>query len=258
MSSPFPGMDPYLEHRATWPDLHQRLISYISDALAMQIRPKYIARIGERVQLLNSDRSIVPDVMIVREPTETYSAAVPMAELIADEPYTYIALDDTRRVPYLEIAEAATGEVVTLIEVLSPANKVGNEREKYIRKQSELLQTNVNFIEIDLIGYGRSTVLARQYNITEPENWRYIVNVSRAEQRVKLEVYAFSLKQRLPRISVPLRHPDKDVVLDLPSIFRRCYEIGGYDLIVDYHEPPETTLSEEETKWVKQLLNANR
>lgn len=219
----------------------------------MQIRPKYIARIGERVQLLSSNRNIVPDVMVVREPTATYSTGA-TAELIADEPRTYAALDDTRRVPYLEIVETATGEVITLIEVLSPANKVGQEREKYISKQKELLETDVHLVEIDLLGYGRNSVLARQFNITEPENWRYIIDVSRAKQRMKLEVYAFTLKDRLPRISVPLKQPDKDVVLDLPAVFTRCYEMGGYDLITNYDELPDTTLSDEERAWVKQIL----
>ncbi len=51
MPSPFPGMDPYLEERSLWPDMHSSLISYIREALQPQLRPKYIARIGERVEL---------------------------------------------------------------------------------------------------------------------------------------------------------------------------------------------------------------
>lgn len=49
MPSPFPGMDPYLEDRSLWPDVHQRLIAYISEALQPQVRPKSVARIGERI-----------------------------------------------------------------------------------------------------------------------------------------------------------------------------------------------------------------
>lgn len=44
MPSPFPGMDPYLEERSLWPDVHQRLIAYISETLQPQIRPKYSIR----------------------------------------------------------------------------------------------------------------------------------------------------------------------------------------------------------------------
>ena len=33
LRSPFPGMDPYLEHPALWPGVHQSLITYLRDAL---------------------------------------------------------------------------------------------------------------------------------------------------------------------------------------------------------------------------------
>lgn len=41
MTSPFPGMDPYLEGYL-WPDVHNRLAVIISDLIAPQIRPKKI------------------------------------------------------------------------------------------------------------------------------------------------------------------------------------------------------------------------
>jgi hypothetical protein len=67
MPSPFPGMDPYLEEPALWPDLHQRLITYIADALQPQIRPRYRARIEERLYVVQSSRSIYPDMNVRRE-----------------------------------------------------------------------------------------------------------------------------------------------------------------------------------------------
>ena len=33
MPSPFPGMDPYLENPVLFPDLHDRMIAYLSEAL---------------------------------------------------------------------------------------------------------------------------------------------------------------------------------------------------------------------------------
>src|SRR5262245_26870216 len=51
MPSPFPGMDPYLEHPGRWPDVHHRLISVTSELLIVQLRPKYFVRIEERVYL---------------------------------------------------------------------------------------------------------------------------------------------------------------------------------------------------------------
>ncbi|NEO03945.1 MAG: DUF4058 family protein, partial [Moorea sp. SIO3I7] len=37
--SPFPGMDPYVEHPSAWPNVHHRLITAIADSLAPQLLP---------------------------------------------------------------------------------------------------------------------------------------------------------------------------------------------------------------------------
>lgn len=254
MPSPFPGMDPYLEDHALWPDVHSSLITYIREALQPQIRPKYVARIGERIVLADVGHSYVPDVLLVhplREPAPTPSVT---GAPVADEPHTIAYLDEERHVPYIEIIYRETGDVVTLIEVLSPANKVGDGRDQYLQKQSELMDTAVNLVEIDLLGYGKDTVLARNAIITEPSDWRYLINISRGQRRRELEVYAFSLRQRLPRCRIPLRPPDPDAVLDLPAVFDRCYDVGGYDLLVDYSRPPAAPLREEEAAWVANLL----
>lgn len=250
MPSPFPGMDPYLEKRSLWPDLHQRLITYISEALQPQIRPKYLARIGEHIQLAATANHYVPDVLLtkpVRETAPTY------ATTMVDEPQI-VAYFEAQQVPYIEIIYRDTGEVVTLIEVLSPANKVGSGRDQYLAKQDELLKTAVHLVEIDLLSDGRSTVLARNVIITDPPDWRYLVNISRAHRRWQLELYAIPLKERLPRCRIPLRPPDEDAVLDLTAVFTRCYDIGGYDLLIDYSRPPNAPLSEAESAWLTTLL----
>lgn len=254
MPSPFPGMDPYLEARAVWPDVHQRMITYISENLQPQIRPKYIARIGERIQLTDVGHSYVPDNLLVqtmREPAPTLSTAEP---LVADEPQLVEILDEKRRVPFIEIIYRESGDVVTLIELLSPANKVGDGRDQYLNKRADLLATSANLVEIDLLGYGKETVLARNAVITEPADWRYLINLSRAGRRNALELYAIPLRQTLPRCRIPLRPPDPDAVLDLPPVFTRCYDVGGYDLLVDYTKPPDVPLREAEAAWMETML----
>lgn len=48
MSSPFPGMDPYLEGDL-WPDVHQALATQIRRLLMPLIQPAYVARISRYV-----------------------------------------------------------------------------------------------------------------------------------------------------------------------------------------------------------------
>lgn len=257
MASPFPGMDPYLEERSLWPDVHQRLIAYISETLQPQVRPKYIARIGERIEVASIDRGYILDVMIVQPPREPATVLGQTGVLVADEPTTFTFLEEERHVPYLEIVYRETGDVVTVIEVLSPANKQGEGREHYLQKQADLLTTHSNFVEIDLLGEGRATTLARTAVITNPPDWRYVVSISRASARRRIEVYAFGIKEPLPRCRIPLRPADPDVVLDLPAVFARCYEVGGYDLLVDYHADPPVTLPPAELAWLRAHLQSH-
>lgn len=49
MPSPFPGMNPYLEHPARWQEFHDRLIVAIADELGPKLRPKYRAAVEERI-----------------------------------------------------------------------------------------------------------------------------------------------------------------------------------------------------------------
>ncbi|MEZ4590563.1 MAG: DUF4058 family protein [Chloroflexota bacterium] len=254
MPSPFPGMDPYMEVSHRWSDLHQRLITYISEYLQPQLRPKYIARIEERIQLATFDQRYVPDVQLLhtmREPAPTLEL---VSTVVADEPMILTTLDEAVREPFIEIVARESGDLVTVIEVLSPANKVGKGREDYLQKQDNLLATDVNLVEIDLLGYGKETVLARKSGIVNPADWRYIIDISRGGRRNALEVYAIPLRERLPNCRIPLRPPDADAVLDLTAVFNRCYDVGSYDLLIDYSKPPDVPLREAEAEWLKMFL----
>lgn len=249
MPNPFPGMNPYLEVRTIWPGIHASFIPYIQEALQPQLRPKYIARIEERIHLSQFGQSYVPDLMLkrtLRESTATYTAST----LVADEPQLVTTLDEAYRELYLEIVLRDSGELITIIKLLSPANKFGDGRSQYIQKQQDLLATHVNLVEIDLLGYGQSTVLARNVAITQPADWHYLISISRGERRNTLEFYAVPLAQKLPNCRIPLRPSDPDVVLDLTAVLSRVYDIGSYDLLLDYSQPPDTPLRDFERAWL--------
>jgi hypothetical protein len=48
-------MDPYLEHPSLWPDVHNRLIAAIADALGPLLAPDYYIRLERRTYMLNPD-----------------------------------------------------------------------------------------------------------------------------------------------------------------------------------------------------------
>src|SRR5438270_11412805 len=71
MPSPFPGMDPYLEDRTMWRDVHLRLIAAIGDALAQQVAPAYYVAIEQRVYVAGVDRAeFIPDAIVIAAPRE--------------------------------------------------------------------------------------------------------------------------------------------------------------------------------------------
>lgn len=253
MPSPFPGVDPYLEYGGRWPDMHQRLIAYTSEWLRPQLRPKYIARIEERIELRPQGKVFIPDILVEERSRRLSETQVAYGSLVADEPETIRVSDEERRVPFIQVVEVASEEVVTLIEVLSPSNKIGRGRAQYIERQDEILNTPVNLVEIDLLSRPTATY-ARTFELHSPHDWRYIVSVSRIQRRTSVEVYAFPLRDRLPRPKIPLLPEDGDAVLDLPAVYARCYEIGDYDLLLDYSNPPPVSLSRAEEEWLEALL----
>lgn len=259
MPSPFPGMDPYLEAPPLWPGLHQPLITYISDDLQTHIRPTYHARIGERRYIVEASRDIYPDVAVVERPSgpSTPTGSGGTAVAVADEPVTVTVDPVELREPFVEIIHNAGGEVVTVIEVLSPANKTpGQGYQLYRQKQQEILNSPIHLVEIDLLSQGLPTLALPESAYPDRHTYRYLVSVNRATDRHRFELYPFSLSQRLPRCRIPLKSPDPDVVLDLPALFTRCYDNGGYPDFVDYSQPPPVPLSEEEQTWLAENVKS--
>src|SRR5438067_5058880 len=67
MNSPFPGMDPYLEHPGYWRDFHQRFITYWCDWLADHLPDHYEVRIDERLGVVEEEggrATKVPDLSV--------------------------------------------------------------------------------------------------------------------------------------------------------------------------------------------------
>src|SRR5712692_9172974 len=125
MPSPFPGMDPYIERPEIWPDFHDRLITFIQEALQPQLRPRYVALGRDRLFVVESERPIYPDLALVRTASPQAPAASTAAVVLdADAPAVFELWREEIRQPLIEIVEPAAGNrVVTAIEVLSPENK---------------------------------------------------------------------------------------------------------------------------------------
>ncbi len=69
MPTPFPGMDPYLERRAIWEQVHTSLIVGIQYHLTPLLRPKYRVAIEQR-NYAEADASWAADLIRQAQPIE--------------------------------------------------------------------------------------------------------------------------------------------------------------------------------------------
>lgn len=254
MANRFPGMDPYLEDPAFWPGFHSRFINACSELLYDHLPEDYDADIEERVQVVDLSRlsaqPYVPDVKVTRESGQFEPAMAGSAggrSVSTLEPVVVPMKDymEVREV-YIEVYERPERELVTIIELLSPSNKVGEGMADYLAKRRILLNRGINLVEIDLLVGGRRLPSERALPGRE-----YMTFVSRSHRRPDSEVYAWGLREPLPKIPVPLRPPDGDVPLDLAAVFGTAYERGRYARKLHYDRPPSAHLSPHDAEWAQ-------
>ncbi|MBY0526074.1 MAG: DUF4058 family protein [Gemmataceae bacterium] len=255
----FPGMDPYLEDPLLWPEVHTSLVVYIRDQLQPLLRPRYVAAIETRVYLAGPERDVIPDVRIKRKrPPRGVSGA---AVSLADAPDIVRAPGLEISEPYLTILDLQDGQsVLAVLEVVSPTNKyAGPGRESYERKQEEVRRSQAHLIEIDLLRAGPHVLAVPELLARGRAPYDYLVSVNPAwGQREEFQLYRRQLRQRLPRIRVPLGEEDPEVVLDVQAVVNKTYEAGSYDDRVNYKTPCMPLLSQEDQEWSNQLIRQAR
>lgn len=257
MPSPFPGMDPYLEEPGLWPDVHHGLISEMQARLNRSLRPKYHVRIEERVYISDENdpgrKVIVPDLRIAagseahQLPFSSHSEALAIAEPIV----CTTLIDDEIHEARLEVIDRQQQQVVTVIEILSPSNKVAGSRGRasYETKRREVMTSPSHLVEIDLLRTGEA-IHVRE--LLPPAD--YVVHVSRKGSRPKGLVWPVLLKQQLPVIAIPLNAEDPDAALDLQLVLNTAYDRAAYDLEIDYRIDPIPPLKSNAASWASELL----
>jgi len=265
MPSPFPGMNPYLEHPELWPGVHHWLIIAIAESLAPQLRPKYRVAVEVRMYDTSEEDTLlvgIPDVVVQRPltattpPAPSYEGGNPTMSNVAVasppvKPMTVtIPVPYTVKEGYLEVREVATKEVVTAIEILSPKNKrPGEGRKAYLKKRQRVLGSLTHLVEIDLLRAGEPMPILEN-NIQS----NYRILVSRGDRRPRSDLYPFNLPEVIPSFPLPLRSEDISPLVDLQALLSGVYERAGYDLAIDYDRQPVPPLSETDAAWADALL----
>ncbi|MBI4607143.1 MAG: DUF4058 family protein [Planctomycetes bacterium] len=269
MPSPFPGMDPYLEHPSVFPDLHDSLMVGLKEALQPLLPERYFAQTREDVWLELAGRYVEPDVNVLRASSGADTrepSAQPSAVAVATQPKAKAVVVpaplEERKQLSLEVysREDPGHRLVTAIEILSMTNKTpgGTRRGEYARKQWELLNAEVHLVEIDLLRGGQhTTAVPKERALQKAGHYDYHVCVHRFDRRGEFLVYPVLLEERLPEIDVLLLPGDGSVTADLQAVLDRAYDGGPYRKRIRYGQdevvPP---LSESQAQWARRVLEA--
>jgi hypothetical protein len=246
-------MNPFFEQ--CWRDAHTRLITYVCDALQLQLPPDLVARTEEHAVIGRVDgrpAEFRPDVQ-VRQPWELKDSAPAGAE-VQDQPLYVFVDEETER--WIEVRDGS-GRLITVIELLSSTNKCELEgRDQYQRKRQGFISSGVNVVEIDLVRQGGSVFPKEVRDVLLGGRACYGICVFRASRPAEREVYAIRLQDRLPAIGIPLRASEKDAVLALQPLIDQCHEHGRYHRL-DYNcARLDPAPAAEEAAWLDQMLRA--
>jgi Protein of unknown function (DUF4058) len=263
MKSPFPGMDPYLESPALWADFHNSFMTYFREALAARLPDRYDARLEEQIRVVElpppDAGTYRPDLSVIRSPglsadAESSPEAVAVLDPTAVVPFGEPIVEEVREVR-IDIYRWPGTELVTTIELLSPWNKMGDGYGDFQRKRRAMVMSHVNWVEIDLLVGGERLPLGGPTPATD-----YRVVIVRATAQPKAAIYAWDLREPLPKIPIPLREPDLSIPISLAEVFTMTYERGRFEKTLGRIPagPPAAPLRAEDQSWATDLAAQRR
>jgi hypothetical protein len=120
-----------------------------------------------------------------------------------------------------------------------------------VAKRNEILQSQANLVELDLLRGGARLPLLGPVPAGD-----YYVIVSRRERRPKVDVFAWTLRNELPEVPIPLKPEDPEAKLNVQKVFSIVFDRARYDHSLDYLAAVVPALSAEDADWAAKLLRA--
>ncbi len=253
-------MDPWLESH--WSSVHHRLINHFADQIQTQLPQGLFAEIEITVYITEDDDdlgNVIRDVSVLEsDPLASRISSRAGTNAAVATPFRIKLPSDPIEQGHVSIRSLKDHQpLITVIEVLSPTNKMDHRgREKYLLKREEYYRARANVVEIDLLRGGAELVDVPFDEVPRAliTPYKAVVRPAYLRDRVEAEYYPMPIRDRLPRISIPLRRKDADVVLDFQSAIDDAYERGRYGMRIDYGKPPAPPLSTEDANWAAELV----
>src|SRR5262249_14236581 len=169
MSSPFPGMDPYLEAPGVWPLFHHQMIVGLAEVLQPSLGERYRLQFGTRV----------------------YTTEMPL--------FTSVVREEHHE-SFADVRQRSNNRLLTLGNLFTPPNANTSEgRTESLSRRDAARKQGANLVELDLVLQGRSCLDLSTEGLPE---FDYAVSVCRATRPDRYELYTTTVQKKLPRIRV--------------------------------------------------------
>src|SRR5262249_22189360 len=170
MPSPFPGMDPYLEDAKVWAAFHHQLVASLYQLLLPGLVDRYRARVAAR----------------------NYVSEFPL--------FTSVIREDHSE-EYIEIRSRSDRKLVTLVDVVSPANRTtAAGRVAYLATRQQAITARAATVEVDLVTQGKPMLDFSREGLPE---YDHAVTVTRSTAPDRYEIYTATVQKRLPKFKLP-------------------------------------------------------
>ena len=231
-------MNPYLEGDL-WSSIHSEMNTWMVDQISEQLPAPYVA-LSERDVVLETildepnDVSYKPDIRVDKQAVDIIQSrrAARTSNSVTPTATLPVMKEQEHEIPFIKILRPKDRGLITVIELISPANKRSDGRTQFLKKRNDLRRQGVHFLEIDLIRRGSRTL--SQPDLPKSD---YLAALHRAEEG-SVDVWAFSVKEPIPVLPVPLAVGDADVELYLQPILDRMYKRRRLWMLVDYQKAP--------------------
>jgi hypothetical protein len=248
-------MDPYLELH--WLDVHGALIAETRRRLNGLLPDGLVARMEERVAVESDDDRELrfgPDVFVFKPSTGPWDKPAGGAVTI-DAPYRLVVDSQPALERSVRILNQQ-GQLITVVEFVSPSNKKQPGLDAYLAKRSDLLDAGVHVVEIDLVRAGNWQALLLPHVCPREALSIYRVTVRTAGVPATAYLYPIRLADPLPDIQIPLRPGDPKTMLALQPMIETIYTDGRYGRTLDYTQPLDPPLSAEDQQYAAQRINS--
>ncbi|OWK39353.1 hypothetical protein FRUB_05916 [Fimbriiglobus ruber] len=188
---------------------------------------------------------------------DRYRAKLNARRYASETPLFTSILREEHAEEFIEISSRTDGRLVTLVDVVSPANKTTPAgRAAYLATRARAVAQRAGVVEIDLVTQGKPTLDFSRDGLPE---YDHAITVTRGATPDRYEIYTATIQKRLPKFKLPLAADDRDTVFDLQVALVRGYEQGNFEKQLNYTGPLPADVKLTDTArawvdtWLKQL-----